>query len=261
MHFSFCGRESYYKRCNRHDRSVPLWPACPTRHLPTMNYFAHALPFLDRPYFVAGTAVPDWLTVCDRPVRVRMRHTEPWLDASDQVTAAVAGGAAQHLRDDARFHGTRAFAEIALELTVWARDALGDLNGFRPSFLGHLLVEVLLDASLVAEDPRRLEAYYAALAAVDAERVQQAVNRIVPRATQRLAPMIVAFRQHCILWDYLEDGKLMVRLNQVMRRVQCAPLPASFAELLPAARRLVANRRQELLEGTPNPRSRLCDSA
>ena len=31
-----------------------------------MNYFAHALPFLDRPYFVAGTAVPDWLTVADR---------------------------------------------------------------------------------------------------------------------------------------------------------------------------------------------------
>ena len=31
-----------------------------------MNYFAHALPFLDQPYFMAGTAVPDWLTVVDR---------------------------------------------------------------------------------------------------------------------------------------------------------------------------------------------------
>ena len=31
-----------------------------------MNYFAHALPFFDRPYFVAGTAAPDWLAAADR---------------------------------------------------------------------------------------------------------------------------------------------------------------------------------------------------
>ena len=41
-----------------------------------MNYFAHALPFLDDdPYFVAGTGVPDWLSVADRDVRVRLKHS------------------------------------------------------------------------------------------------------------------------------------------------------------------------------------------
>ena len=216
-----------------------------------MNYLAHALPFLDEPYFMAGTGVPDWLTVCDRQVRVRLRHVEPLLSAADPITAAIASGVLQHLCDDARFHETRAFMETSLELTVRARDALGDVNGFRPSFLGHLLVEVLLDAALAAEDPVRLEAYYAALATIDAGLVQAAVNRMVPRPTDRLAPMIVAFRQHRILYDYLEDGKLMLRLNQVMRRVRCDPLPASFADLLPAARRLVAERQRELLEGIP----------
>jgi hypothetical protein len=219
-----------------------------------MNYFAHALPFLDQPYFMAGTGVPDWLTVCDRQVRARARHVEPLLNDSDPIMAAVAGGVLQHLRDDARFHETRAFAETSLELTVLARAALGDGSDFRPSFLGHLLVEVLLDAVLTAEDPARLEAYYTALAAVNADLIQQAVNRMVPRPTERLAPMIVAFGEHRILWDYLEDGKLMVRLNQVMRRVGCDPLPESLAALLPTARQLVADRRQKLLEGIPAER-------
>ena len=57
-----------------------------------MNYFAHALPFLDRPYFMAGTSVPDWLTVVDRKVRVRSRHIEPFLGDADGQLAEVAGG-------------------------------------------------------------------------------------------------------------------------------------------------------------------------
>jgi hypothetical protein len=216
-----------------------------------MNYFAHALPFLDRPYFMAGTGVPDWLTVVDRQVRVRTKHAEPLLADTDPCVAAVAGGAIQHLRDDARFHETRAFAETCLELTVRVRDALGADAGFRPSFLGHLLVEVLLDATLTAEQPARLEEYYRVLGTVDAAAVERAVNRMSPKPTERLAVMIEQFCLHRVLWDYLEDGKLLLRLNQVLRRVQLAPLPAGFVALLPEARRLVAGRRRELLEGIP----------
>ena len=216
-----------------------------------MNYFAHALPFLDRPYFMAGTGVPDWLTVVDRQVRVRTKHAEPFLDDPDLCVAAVAGGVIQHLRDDARFHETRAFMETCLELTARVRDALGLEAGFRPSFLGHLLVEVLLDATLAAEQPERLEEYYRVLRTVDAAAVERAVNRIGPKPTGRLAAMIGQFCLHRVLWDYLEDGKLWTRLNQVLRRVQLAPLPEGIVALLPDARRLVAGRRKELLEGIP----------
>jgi hypothetical protein len=57
-----------------------------------MNYLAHALPFLDDPYFVAGTAVPDWLMVADRRVRMRPRYVEPWTRDADPLVAAVARG-------------------------------------------------------------------------------------------------------------------------------------------------------------------------
>ena len=131
------------------------------------------------------------------------------------------------------------------------RDALGGETGLRPFLLGHLLVELLLDAALVADDPGRLTAYYAALDEVDARRVEAAVNRMAPRSTERLAIFIELFRRERILWDYREDGKLMVRLNQIMRRVRLELLPDELASVLPAARKLVAERKTLLLEGIP----------
>jgi hypothetical protein len=217
-----------------------------------MNYFAHALPFLDRPYFVAGTAVPDWLTVADRKVRLRSKHAEAFLNAANPIVVDVAAGALQHLRDDAHFHATRAFAETSLQLTVAFRDALDGETGLRPSFLGHLLVELLLDAALVADDPSRLVEYGRVLDSVDAQQIEAAVNCMAPRPTERLAVFIELFRRERILWDYLEDEKLMVRLNQIMRRVRLEPLPDEFAAVLPAARELVTERKTLLLEGIPH---------
>ena len=198
--------------------------------------------------------MPDWLSVVDRRVRVRRLRAEPLAGDEDRQTASLARGILQHLRDDARFHETRAFVELALQLTVAARDRLGEDAGFRPSFLGHILVEVLLDATLIADDPQRLETYYRRLESVDGRRVEEAVNRMANRPTEHLAWMIARFCGERILWDYLEDGKLLGRLNQVMRRVTLSPLPDDFQELFPEARQQVAQRRAELLDGIPTKR-------
>ncbi len=216
-----------------------------------MNYFAHALPFLDDPYFAVATGIPDWLTVVDRKVRVRRKHAEPFLDDARPEMVAVAGGVLQHLRDDAKFHATQAFAELSIELTVMARDELGADAGFRPAFLGHLLVEVLLDAALIAEHPEQFETYYEVLGQVDPAVIEAAVNRMAPKPTERLAWMLERFRTTRVLSDYAEDGKLFVRLNQVMGRVGLNRLPESFCCILPEARRKVALRQEELLEGIP----------
>ena len=212
-----------------------------------MNYFAHAVRFLDDPYFVAGTGVPDWLSVADREVRVRRRHLDVVLDGADPDEAAIARGIRQHLDDDAWFHETRSFVELSMALTAASRDVLGEPEGLRPAFLGHLLVELLLDATLIAENPARLEGYYRLLDIADPNRVQEVVSRIAQRPTDRLAWMIRLFCRERILWDYLDDGKLLRRLNQIMRRVQLPELPEEFLDLLPAARRLVDRNKEPLL--------------
>ena len=76
---------------------------------------------------------------------------------------------------------------MSLELTRQARLLLAEEAGFRPHFIGHILVEILLDAELIAADPSRLDAYYRALDRLDAERVTQAVGRMGRGGGQRLS--------------------------------------------------------------------------
>lgn len=216
-----------------------------------MNYFAHAFQRLDDPYLVAGTAVPDWLSVADRQCRVRRRTAEPWLADPDPHVAAVARGVLCHLADDARFHSTRAFAESSLALTGLVRRVLDDDKSFRAGFLGHLLVELLLDATLIARWPDRLAIYQELLDSVDPDEVQRAVNQMARQPSDRLATFIRLFCRERILEDYLEDQRLLVRLDQVMRRVGFAPLPPAFLEVLPEARRLVSSQEKRLLDGIP----------
>ena len=212
-----------------------------------MNYFAHALPFLDRPYFAAGTAVPDMLSVVDRKIRLRSKHVVPFQEDADSVQRDVARGVLQHFQDDDAFHETRAFAEVSLELTVLFRDTLDGESGMRVGFLGHLLTEILLDATLIEEHPDELAAYYALLSDIDATAVEAAVNRMAPRQTDRLALMLGAIPRERFLSDYADDDRLMLRLGQIMRRVGLPPLPEVFVEALPSARKRVADRRDALL--------------
>jgi hypothetical protein len=214
-----------------------------------MNYFAHGWQFTGDPYFLAGTAAPDWLCVANRGVRVRSKSAAVWTSDDDPRLAALARGICRHHADDHWFHGSRAFVEMSLDFSRRARRALPADEGFRSWFVGHILVELLLDSALVEERPERLTAYYAALEEVDLAAIEAAVNRIAARPTDRLAGFISLFCRERFLWDYTDDGKLLVRLNQVMQRVRLPALPASLVGLLPAMRSAVRQRKTELLEG------------
>lgn len=212
-----------------------------------MNYFAHGLRFVDRPYFLAGTAVPDWLSVADRRVRLRARHVEPFDDHTDEITAQLAAGVLQHLEDDRWFHRTPAFYETTGLLTASIREVLGPEDGFRPGFLGHITTELLLDGVLIEQNPDRLERYYAALERLEPAAVQSAVNRMAKRTTTRLALFIPRFRSEQFLRDYLEPPRLLFRLNQVMRRIKLRELPEDLLPTLEGGRRLVEERLDGLL--------------
>lgn len=218
-----------------------------------MNYFAHGLAVVDDPYRLAGTAMPDCIRVSDGRLRIRRRHAAPWVADPDRRLAALAQGIVDHHDDDDWFHRTAAFATASWELTRQIRDLLVSDEGFRPSFLGHILVEMLLDDLLIADDPGRLEAYYQALASLDPHELEATLNRLAPRPAERLAALWPAFCRERFLSDYADDEKLCRRLNQIMRRVKLPALPAEFVQVLPGARRLVAEHRPGLLARPTGP--------
>jgi hypothetical protein len=218
-----------------------------------MNYLAHGWRCTADPYFLAGTAVPDWLCVADRRVRVRSKRAAEWIACGDSVVSAIARGICQHHSDDQRFHTGRAFAELSLDFAARVRRCYPAGEGLRSWFLGHILVEILLDAAMIEQYPERLHAYYAALSETSSIAIQRAVNYCATRPTTALAGFVAVFCRERFLWDYLDDGKLLMRLNQVMRRARLAALPPSFNELLPAMRAAVRARWTELLESAaPN---------
>lgn len=212
-----------------------------------MNYLAHGLASLDDPYQTAGAAVPDWLGLTRPRLRCRSRHARPFIELPDATTAAIARGVARHHAEDDWFHQTPAFGDVSLELARRVRHATDDAETVRPGFLGHILLELLLDASLMTQDPACVDRYYAALAHVDAHVVARAVGEMTGADASPLASIIERFSSMRFLYDYLEDGLLVFRLNQVMHRVGLAALPTGFASMLPASRRLVSDRVDELL--------------
>jgi hypothetical protein len=212
-----------------------------------MNYLAHGWRFAHDPYFLAGTAVPDWLNVIDRRMKVRSKAASLFVADDDPAASALARGIVQHHRDDAWFHETPAFAALSSDFSRRLAAVLRGDEGFRPWFLGHILLELLLDAALLEEEPRRLEDYYGALAEVDPAVLQGAVNRMATKPTDQLVVLVPRFLAGRFLNDYLDDAKLLARLNGVMRRVGLPSLPAGVAELFADMRQSVRDRRAELL--------------
>lgn len=215
-----------------------------------MNYFAHGIRFLDRPLFLAGTAIPDWLSVADRKVRMRSKRVAPFVDHADADVAEIARGVAQHLDDDGWFHQTRAFFEVTDAVSQNFRDMLGPDDGFRPGFLGHITTELLLDAALIDRQPLLIDRYYEVIAELDVRQVQDVVNLMGTSQTDRLAGFIDVFRQVQFLRDYTDSSRLLFRLNQVMQRVRLPQLPENTVEVLAKSAVIVRDNVDELLPPT-----------
>lgn len=213
-----------------------------------MNYLAHGIRFLDRPYLMAGTAVPDWLSVVDRRVRMRAKRVEPllekWAPGTPEHDTAL--GILRHLTDDDWFHTTTGFHDVTSRMTALFRSHLsGDqyINGF----LGHIVTELLIDAELSCRQPSLLDGYYSAMSEIDPQIVQTVVNTAAREPTDQLVLFIPLFIRERFLYDYRAATTLLRRLNQVMKRVKLPPLPDSTVEVLDPGRELVSQCLADLL--------------
>ncbi|QEG02574.1 hypothetical protein Mal15_66950 [Stieleria maiorica] len=212
-----------------------------------MNFLSHAIPYLDDPLVAVSTGVPDFLSVVDRRIRARERMATAALQSDDVQVRQVAGGILHHIRDDRWFHNTPAFVETNLQLAVGLRDLLPGDRGFRPMFVGHILIEVLLDALWIRDFPEIARRYYRVIDDTPPELVQRCVNEITGKPTEKLAGAIRRYAEARFLYDYLDHNQLLMRLNQVMRRVGLAEMPDSVLPWLQEASELVESRRVRFL--------------
>ena len=201
-----------------------------------MNYLSHAYKYLADPYFVAGTSLPDWMSVIDRRNRARGQRAELVLDDADPRVVSLARGVIRHHHDDRWFHQTERFAVLSSGFAVELRALLTEQSGHQAAFVGHIVVELLLDSVLSDNNPDYLMGYYAAIESLDVRLVQEVANRICTKPFDALAMLIPRFLQERFLADYTDDDRLWMRLNHVMRRVGLPLLPESVISWLADAR-------------------------
>ncbi len=213
-----------------------------------MNYLAHAYLHLDDPYFVAGTGLPDWMSVLDRKNRPRRQYAEPVREHCHPSIAALARGCVQHHADDLTFHQNECFVMLSTQFAVELRQLLEPGLGHQAGFVGHIAVELLLDAILIERDPGLLDRYYAVLQSLDAELVQAAASAICPQPVTTLVDLLPRFIEVRFLAHYSDDELLLGNLNRVMQRVGLPQLPAAVAQWNSSARQRVRSAADALLK-------------
>ena len=213
-----------------------------------MNSFSHAFRFVGQASFAAGTCVPDWLSACDRKCRARRKLAEEFLPNASDEQRPIVKGIIQHHRDDEWFHKTTVFNELSLLFAQQIRARLGE-PGFRPALLGHIIIEIFLDSYLHENNSGRLETFYKEIASVSPELIQETVNSIAKRKTEKLVPFIHRFLEERYLFDYEKDLTMKIRINQVFQRLKLAPIKDELDLWFPDARQVVYGRVSELFEG------------
>ena len=194
-----------------------------------------------------GCAVPDWLGAIDRRCRVRQRAAIPLITDDDPLVADLAGGISRHIDDDRGFHSGSKFMELTMVFALELRQILTDEPGFRPGFLGHIMIELLLDGFLHESFPDKLDQVYDFVTDGDPIAVQNVVNRMAAQPTDKLEPFFPIFLRERYLYDYIVDERLMYRVNHVLRRVKLTPTGDQILGWIPSARQRVYAAAPELL--------------
>ncbi len=213
-----------------------------------MNCFSHALPFLDDPVLAVGTCIPDWLAACDRKCRAREKKAELFVDHEDPFVASIARGVVRHHRDDYWFHTGTMFQKLNIQFAVEIREQFENEQGMRTGFVGHILIEMYLDAWLHQTYPGKLAAFYETLGQVDSVKVQNAINLFATRPTHRLAPSMLHFVEERYIFDYADDAGALYRVNRVLDKIGLAPIDNRVVPWMASARKRVYENISGLLE-------------
>lgn len=211
-----------------------------------MNYLAHAVDVLDDPWMVAGTSLPDWLRAVDRRARVRPEALA-LIDVVDGTCEArVKAGALKHHDDDLRFHTHDAFETLTHD-AVRAIRALSPDPRLRASALGHIVVEMLLDAVVEERRPGSTARYYDAVTQLEAGELARIVARFTGREVPAFTKLMPRFIHARFLFAYATDDGVVEALEGVAWRTGMPPPPAGTAEVVGALRPRVRAAASDLL--------------
>lgn len=191
-----------------------------------MNFLAHYViatrflaPAEPLPMYVAGTALPDLLPLASPHSRLRpaLVVRQPALTAEG---AALRAGVLAHLKTDAAFHKTQAFAQAQATVSDVLRRVPFDGIRVRRFFVSHVLTELALDAVLLRANPAIADEFYGAFADASQVVITQWTENTLGASLPYLPAVLMQFAHSRYLYGYAEDEGVATGLSRVCARAR-----------------------------------------
>lgn len=192
-----------------------------------MNYLSHY--YLDQssndPYLILGTVLPDLFRVGDR----KRRMPEQAIDFFSQAShSALQKGVNKHHLIDRLFHNALFFHKYSQAISKLLRSAeLVGMPRFQ-HFYGHILLEILIDKSLLNEQPELVTSFYELLHQVDLNEVNEFLKlKGLDEHFDSFAEQFQAFLHYRYLEHYLNPGGVVLAMTKIAKKMHRYDLSAS----------------------------------
>ncbi len=192
-----------------------------------MNYLSHY--YLDQytsdPYLVLGNVLPDLFRVGDRKRRMPEQEVSGFSNANHQ---ALQVGVNKHHLVDRLFHNSLFFHKYSQALSKELRKReLSGMPRFQ-HFYGHILLEILIDKSLLNENPELVNDFYKLLGAIDQKEVAEYLKlKDLNQHIDSFRENFDSFMQYRFLELYLPEGGVVKAMTQFAQRMHAYDLSDS----------------------------------
>ena len=190
-----------------------------------LSHYYHEQP-CDDPYFAAGLMLPDILSNYSHRAGTVVKLL-PWRMAKPQTAelSALVAGIKQHYAVDGAFHPSDFFEENTHFIRRLITNYPFTCFARREYAVAHILLEIILDRSILRHSRKVCDLLYALLHQVDQEYVEVLLtqNGHIGHACGA-AGHFDRFRVQRFLYDYMDDHRLVELLGYINRRLGNPPL-------------------------------------
>jgi acyl carrier protein phosphodiesterase len=183
-----------------------------------MNFLAHF--YFDgvdgAPSYNLGLVLPDLMGMVRRGWKLKQSHLQNHVIP---VHKAIASGASAHLQMDDWFHKTDFFIRGRSLVKATLEEAGVTYPPYRPGFLSHVLLELLLDRLIVLHYTSMVSKFYRELAIVSVDWVRSFFESINLTFDDNFPAFFTQFINNQFAFRYAYDTPLLEALNQIAKRV------------------------------------------
>ena len=199
-----------------------------------MNYLSHFLVDhkKDNPNYNFGLALPDLVNISKRGWRAESKA----FPVANKNVNEIWEGYQQHFTADAQFHNSDFFEKHSKRLRKEFEERGLNQPGIRLFFVGHVLLEMLLDRHIVKTRRNIADLFYEQLDLVIDSDIESFFEAAGDKIPDRFLEFFGKFKNSKYLFTYAENEGMFYALNRLLRRTRQpefeAQHEAAFNELI-----------------------------